>query len=242
MNELNNKKYQCLSGSALKIIALVTMIIDHIGSVLLRHIPWAVEPLFSVGSQQFDWYAISRCIGRIAFPIYCFLLVEGFIHTQNRKRYGINLLVFAIISEIPWNLEHTGKFTYEMQNVFFTLFFGYLGLCLYEKFKGDTVKQSLCLISVFAVSAVFKADYGIIGYCFILAMYFLRDKKIPQALICSCFEARWYMLLLSFVPIIMYNGKRGFIKGRVLKYVFYAAYPVHILILYFIRLKYFGYE
>ena len=107
-------------------IALVTMIIDHIGAIIIHEFPKALVSLFSVGSQRFSLYMIFRLIGRVAFPIYCFLLVEGFLHTHSRKKYGINLLAFALISEIPWNLEHTGTLLYEKTNVFFTLFLGFL--------------------------------------------------------------------------------------------------------------------
>lgn len=238
----NRDTYKCLSGSMLKLIALVTMIIDHIGSVLLRHIPSATAALFTIRSHEFSLYVISRLIGRLAFPIYCFLLVEGFIHTRDRKKYGINLLLFALISEIPWNFEHTGKLTYVYQNVFFTLFLGYFGLCLYEKFFDDKRKQALSLVLIFIAAYFFKADYGIYGYCLIILLYVLRENNAVRAIAGSCLLSPPYMILPTFLIMEMYSGKRGFIKGRVMKYAFYASYPVHILILYFIRLKYIGYE
>ena len=240
--ELKQKKYHCLSGSTLKLIALVTMIIDHIGSVLLRHIPSATAVFLTIRSQEFSIYTISRLIGRAAFPVYCFLIVEGFIHTHDRKKYGANLLVFAFISEIPWNFEHTGKITYVNQNVFFTLFFGYLGLCLYEKYKNDKYKQTVSLVLLYIAAYLFKSDYGIYGYCLIILLYILREKKAVRAIAGSCLLSPPYMIILTFLLIEMYNGKRGFIKGRAMKYAFYAAYPIHVLILYFIRLKYIGYE
>ena len=109
------KKYEnmkVLSGSSLKMIALITMIIDHIGSVLLSQAQFANEPIVSIGSHAITLYFIVRKIGRLAFPIYCFLITEGYLHTHDKKRYGLNLLIFALISEIPWNLEHSGHLLY----------------------------------------------------------------------------------------------------------------------------------
>ena len=139
-------------------------------------------------------------------------------------------------------MEHTGTWLYSEQNVFFTLFIGFLGLCFYEKYIDDKIKQIAALLVLFLISSCFNADYGVQGYCFILLMYILREKKAAQAVIGSCMLSIPNMVLLSFVPINMYNGERGFIKGRAVKYAFYAAYPVHIMILYIVRLKYIGYK
>ena len=99
------EKLKILSGSALKCIALFTMIVDHVGLHLLRN---SGIVLLHTGLGTLTLYTLMRKVGRMAFPIYCFLLVEGFLHTHDRKKYGLNLLVFALISEIPWDLEHTG--------------------------------------------------------------------------------------------------------------------------------------
>ena len=96
----NNMKI--LSGSALKVIAMVTMVIDHVGGHLTDH----SIVLFSLGNYQIRLFLLMRMIGRMAFPIFAFLLAEGFFHTRSRLKYGVSLLVFALISEIPWNLEH----------------------------------------------------------------------------------------------------------------------------------------
>lgn len=237
-----SKEYRVLSGSMLKLIALTAMIIDHIGSVLLREIPWATEPLFMLSNSfPFSLYAVSRYIGRIAFPIYVFLLTEGYIHTRDRKKYGINLLAFALISEIPWNLEHSGSIFYSGQNVFFTLFLGYLGINVTETFKDDKKRQSLLLLALLVISIVLRADYGITGFGFILLMYVLRDNKTLRAVSCAGVLNTPYFAMLAFIPIGLYNEKRGFIKGKAAKYAFYAAYPVHMIILYLIKLNYFGY-
>ena len=227
------QKYKILSGSALKVIAVVSMLIDHTafaifgGSSIL---------LFSFMGHRFFLYDTMRNIGRIAFPIFCFLLTEGFLHTKNRVKYGINLFAFAIISEIPWNLLHQGTvIATGSLNVFFTLTLGYLGLCAIEYFADRRGMLALSLLGLLLVSVVAGADYGCSGYGFILMMYILRENKLMQAIIGSCFLSSRWKAGLAFIPINLYNGERGFIKGKAAKYAFYAIYPVHMLILYFIR-------
>ena len=238
----NTSKYKCLSGSALKMIALITMMIDHVGSVLLSQAAFANRPFISIGSHALTLYFIVRKIGRLSFPIYCFLITEGYIHTHDRKRYGINLLIFALISEIPWNYEHTGRLFYSSQNVFFTLFLGYLGICVYERYKDNWALQLRYLAILFALSFILRCDYGCKGFALIVFIYIMRDKKVLQAILGSCFLSSAYVAILAFIPINMYNGERGFIKGKAAKYAFYLAYPLHIFILYLIRLNTFGYN
>ena len=92
-------RFQVLSGSGLKLIAIITMLIDHTAAVLLSIYPPAMTPLFYIGDRGYSAYRLCRDIGRIAFPIFCFLLIEGFLHTRNRWRYGRNLFLFALISD-----------------------------------------------------------------------------------------------------------------------------------------------
>jgi len=92
------EKFRILSGSALKVLAMIIMLIDHTASFLLRYYTPSNSPLFQIGSTNYSLYRIMRDVGRAAFPIFCFLLVEGFFHTHNRFKYGRNLLIFACIS------------------------------------------------------------------------------------------------------------------------------------------------
>lgn len=230
-NSIVPPKYRILSGSWLKVIAVVTMLIDHIASVLLREDPIL---LFSVLGRAVTLYEIMRTIGRIAFPLFAFLLVEGFIHTSNRKKYGTNLLVFAFISELPWNLEHTGKLFCSSQNVFFTLFFGFIGLCIIENFKGK--KRVGYLLIMLAITLIFHADYGCVGFGFILMLYILRENRLFQTVFGVCGLSTTWKSGLAFIPINLYNGKRGFIKGKFMKYAFYAFYPLHMFVLYLLKL------
>ena len=163
------------------------------------------------------------------------------MHTHNRRKYGWNLFLFAMISEIAWNLEHTGTFFYAKQNVMFTLLFGYLGLCSIEAFKEDSFRQFIALLFLLIVSAVFKADYGLVGFGFILMMYALRDQKIIRAVIGSTILSRGWVAGLAFIPISMYSGQRGFAQKPVFKYSFYAFYPLHLLVIYCIKICTIGY-
>lgn len=222
------EKFKILSGSALKTIAILTMLTDHIGA-------FAVGPLCNENDSLLLLYSILRLIGRIAFPIYCFLLTEGFAHTRDRKKYGINLLAFALISELPWNLVHAGDIICPSQNVFFTLFLGYLGICAIEYFENMKLKQAVAIIGLFFIALFLHADYGISGFGFIIALYALRNSKAVQAVTCICIIPSGLKAGLAFIPINMYNGERGFIKGKAAKYFFYAFYPIHLAVLFFIK-------
>ena len=234
------EKYRFLSSSGLKVIAVITMLIDHVASVLLRDTPIV---LLQIAGKELTLYVLMRTIGRIAFPIFAFLLAEGFHYTSDRKKYGIRLLVFALISEIPWNLEHTGKLFYSSQNVFFTLLLGFLGLCVIEELKTSPKKTKgiAWLLALLAISIVLRADYGCSGFGFILLMGLLRNYPVFRAVTGSCFLSSRWKAGLAFIPIAFYNGKRGFIKGPVLKILFYVVYPLHMLILYLIKKNMGGY-
>ncbi len=232
------QKFQVLSGSALKLAAIITMLIDHVGVYILSALPAANQTLFTFLGEGFTIYGISRDIGRIAFPIYCFLLVEGYMHTHSRVRYGCNLLAFALISEIPWNYAHSGTLYYSRQNVFFTLFLGYLAFCAIGWFREQQLIQLSILVLLFLVSCRLGADYGWRGYVFLLIMYGFQYEKVNQAIVGSCWLYYEWKACFAFPLINMYNGKRGFIRGKAAKYAFYAFYPLHIAILGYIKYHY----
>lgn len=230
------ERCRILSGSALKVIAMAAMLIDHTAAFLFRSLPQTTTPLFTIGDTRYSLYRIMRDTGRCAFPIFCFLLTEGFLHTKSRARYGWNLFLFACISEIPWNLVQNGTLFYtDKQNVFFTLLFGYLAFCAIEHFQDRPGIQLLSVTGIFFVSYFFRADYSYRGYVFLLIMYWLQDQKTAQAFLGSTWLLYEWKACTAFLSINMYNGQRGFIQGKRTKYVFYAFYPVHILILYLIR-------
>ena len=231
-----------LSGSGLKLIAILFMLIDHIAADVLKGVGFANQVLFTVSwpfgifeEKSYSLYRIMRDAGRIAMPIFVFLLVEGFLHTRSRLKYGRNLFLFALISELPWNFVHTGTLRYSYQNVFFTLFLGYLGMCAAEYFWENRLLQCMSLLLLLAVSVYLHADYGWKGYIFILIMYFLRNERSAQAIIGSCWLHYEWKACFAFLFINLYNGERGFIRGKSGKYFFYAFYPLHLLILGIIR-------
>ena len=229
------EKCRILSGSSLKVIAIVTMLIDHIGAVLLSMYQPALNVLFTLFGREYSVYLIFRDIGRVAFPIFCFLLLEGFRHTRSRFRYGRNLLLFALISEIPWNLMFTNTLHYERQNVFFTLSLGYLAFCVIEHFKDKRAIQLFFLLGLLVISVFLKADYGWRGYIFLLIMYYMRNDKTGQTILGSCWLYYEWRACFAFLSINLYNGERGFIQGKIGKYFFYWFYPVHIIGLVVIR-------
>ena len=210
----------------LKITALLTMLIDHIGCVFLMERGDVI-------------YKAFRAVGRISFPIICFMLVEGFIHTHSRKKYMINLLIFSIISEIPYDLAFGHKLIdVSEQNEMWTLLLGVIMMCFIEKFEYSfTAKMTVVLIAGF-VAVLLKTDYSIWGILSIAIFYMQRyDRK--NALLLTCFLMFAQGKMQSFgvlaIPFIMaYDGTKNDVKMP--KYFFYAFYPVHILALWGISL------
>ncbi|PXV95423.1 TraX protein [Lachnotalea glycerini] len=222
--EIMSKKKQ-LSGSSLKVIAIITMLIDHIGAGILENLPGCLE---SQSSLHYTYY-VFRYIGRIAFPIFCFLLVEGYLHTSNVKKYAIRLFIFAIISEIPFDLAfyHT-VFITTHQNVFFTLLIGLITLVAIDHFNCSSLLRLVCMFAGFYVSYILNTDYAGFGVVFIVLLYMLHDNIKLRNFVCSLAIAWEITAPIAFIPITLYNGERG-LK---MKYFFYLFYPVHLLLIY----------
>ena len=228
-------KKPSLSGSTLKIIALIIMLIDHIGAVIV------VRTMSTPGFDHDFWNSLYwplRYIGRLAFPIFCFLLVEGFCHTSNVKKYFSGMVLFAIISEIPFDLALTGNLVdFRFQNVFWELAIGILAMIALryiEKNEFTYVLQivlRLAVIAVFALGAeALQFDYGMYGIISIVALYVFRYNKLLQLLVGAVSFCWEQVAPLAFLLIALYNGKRG----RKIKYAFYIFYPAHLLLLYII--------
>ena len=232
------RRWKILDGSMLKLIAVITMLMDHTASALLENNYFVI---FRFGERTIDLYEAMRIIGRISFPLYAFLLVEGFLHTRSVKRYTGSILAFALLSEIPWNLMHSGKLTFSGQNVMFTLLFGLLAIWTIRDYHGDRRIKALLLFGLLALSFVFRADYGAQGFGFIIMMYLLRDRELYRALTGCCILPALWKAGIAFIPVSMYNGQRGFIRNKPLKYAFYLVYPLHLLILYWIRTRTVGF-
>lgn len=237
-----------ITGSTLKMIAIIAMFIDHVGAIIVERMMLqtingadGAALLDRRGLVLLDM--VLRLIGRIGFPIFCFLLIEGFIHTRNVKKYALRLLLFALISEVPFNLGFCGDlFNGIYQNVFFTLFIGLLVMMVLRIVEQrQDWRKGIRIIAEIGVAAVgmvvaelLRTDYGAIGVLTITAMYLYRQNRVLQALFgCMVLTVMNMMEISSFamlIPIRLYNGKRGWN----MKWFFYAFYPIHILILYLV--------
>jgi hypothetical protein len=224
-----------MSGSILKLIACIAMLFDHIAAFMPSVFTDFSDPLITIGDKAITFRMLFHYIGRTAFPIFAFLITEGFHHTRDRRRYAISLFLFALISEIPWNLVHSNGIFHPKQNVFFTLLLGYLGIYAIEFFKNDKRKAAIATVALFLTSIIFRADYGCFGFGFILLLYLLRERKILMAVIGSCVLPSRWIGGTAFIPILLYNGKRGFVKGKWIKYAFYIFYPLHLFLIYLFR-------
>ena len=232
---MNLSKLKILDGSMLKLIAVITMFIDHAALIVLSNTSFATEPFLSLAGKEFSLYFILRKIGRLAFPLFCFLITEGFVHTKNFKKYLINLMAFAIISEIPFNLMISGKFLYlGKQNIYFTLALGAVALWIIDNIENH-FKKFIFLALILFSAIILKVDYGYSGIALILIIYILRNNPAVQATLALPVLSGGYAAWCAFIPINMYNGERGFIKGKFLKYLFYAFYPIHIIFLLLIK-------
>lgn len=243
-----------MSTFTLKLVAIITMVIDHVTAVLIPSTSW--------------FYIVGRLIGRLAFPIFAFLLVEGFFNTSNVKKYLTRLGIFALISEIPFDLAFydsfyngisiktdlpnmfkdaelfdamIGRFM-KHQNIFFTLFIGLLAIwfmsMVEKKYSKSMVYlniiNALITIGLSIVAALLRTDYGFMGVLLIVAFYLFRGSKplLVISMIIISGDINQAFSALSIIPIAFYNGK----KGKSMKYFFYAFYPAHILILYVLLL------
>lgn len=252
-------KQKGITGSTLKIIAVVTMIIDHIGASVLwmvlkeKGIHYAVSGLDMIlslaGSDRnlaLLWWVMRIVAGRIAFPIFCFLLVEGFFYTKNAAKYAVRLFLFALISEVPFDLMLFGSvYAPDYQNVFFTLLAGFLcmqGIAWVDKRSGENKRFNpfICMFMkiLFVVAGLFagyflKTDYGAEGVAFILLLYLFRGQKkkqIATGCVGSLLLLDEWAAPLAFLFIAFYRGERG-LK---LKYLFYVIYPLHLFLFYLI--------
>ena len=237
----NELKFETTSFS-LHIMAMLFMLCDHLWGTIV---------------QGNDWLT---CIGRLTFPIYAFMIVEGYFHTKNLKKYVGRLLIFAILSEIPFNLAMGSRLFYPIhQNVLWSFLIS-IGLIHWnEKVKEKKLWKrilvgfaSILIGSI--VGIITFVDYYHAGILMVLVFYFFRHKKwwcYLGQFICmwyiNCdmlgglqyemnilgqtyFISRQGFALLALIPIWLYNGKQGY-HSKTLQFIYYAFYPVHLLIL-----------
>jgi len=239
------KPFGGLNGNVLKILAVVFMTLDHTRVAVVDGNMW------------------MNYIGRLSFPIFAFLISEGFIHTSNFKKYLLRLTAFAVISEIPFNVFCSSKtFFPQYQNVLFTFFLSVLALVLIDFAKKEptlpkVAGAGLGTVIIVFLAEVLKVDYGGAGVVIVIAFYLFR--KFPFAFLAQfitvfvvfilfypgrpvffkiqdlifCIPVQSFALF-SFIPIWLYNGKKGG-GGKFLQYGTYGFYPVHIAILCVVR-------
>ena len=214
-----------LSGSALKVIAVLSMVADHCAYYLMEH-----GTLF---------YEVMRCFGRIAFPVFAFLIAEGFQYTRNRMKYFLQLLGFAVISELPWYLLNGADGTH---NVLFTLALGVMTLAAFEAMKKDGMLCGAVILSIAGFATWSGVDYEWRGILMMVVFYLSGNVSNPSfpsgrkaQLFCTFPLMMHYGIigaLLACGMIASYDGTHGFIHGKVAKYGFYAFYPVHMVFFY----------
>ena len=225
--------FPLLSGSALKNIAVVSMVIDHCAYYLM--------------DADTTSYEVMRCFGRIAFPVFAFLVAEGFAHTRNRMRYFLSLLLFAFISEVPWQLLNGADGTH---NVMFTLALGVAALAAFERLREPRILCCLFILLTAWLATWLGTDYEWRGVLLIVVSYLfgiIRSMNTPiilrrmmQLLFAFPLMMHYGIIgaLLACAVIFLYDGTRGFIHGNVAKYGFYAFYPIHLITILIINVSY----
>jgi len=220
-----------MSSFVLKIIAVITMFIDHVGYAI------------------FGKFSFFNYIGRIAFPIFAFQISEGYAHTKDLKKYFLRLFIFAIISQVPFMLFGkiiSNDFTL---NIFFTLLLGLISIYIYDKSKYKLLGIiSAILIGFLAEFA--HCDYGFYGVAIIFLFYVFKSDVIKSSIAFMLsttikylipifkygfYDVYLYLFICTLLPIVfisLYNGK----KGKDTKYLLYLFYPIHLLLIYGIYL------
>lgn len=228
----NLKKFQFFSGAQLKYLAFISMLIDHVNNAI-------VTPMLDGGGFLLYLSNIFSILGRIAFPIFIFFIVEGFFKTSNRKKYLITLLIFGVISEVPFDM-FTSKtfFDPHWNNMMFTL-----ALCLITIWIIDSIKNkldnkvlwyviSIIIVILFGFLAMqLSLDYDYHAIVVAYLFYIFYDKPILGAGLGSLSIIKELYSFLGFGMTLTYNGERG----RQYKWLNYFFYPVHILILGILR-------
>ena len=222
------EKLRILDGTSLKLIAMISMVFDHVGDMFFPGALW------------------MRMIGRLAMPLFSFCIAEGYAHTKNKQRYLLRMGVFALVSEIPFDLAFEGRVGLGHQNIMLTFFLAILALMLFDRIRGEgkehaagkTLLGILCVCAVAVLALVLRADYTLFAVLAVFLFYVLRNRHpllrcgVGVGFLALTRTLGYYRATgLSLIPLLLYNGKRG----RGLKWLFYAFYPGHLLLLYLLK-------
>ena len=231
-----------MSSFALHIIAMIFMLCDHMWATIL----------------DYEWLT---CIGRIAFPIFAFLITEGYIHTSNINKYIKRMVIFAIITEIPFNLMVSASPIYPFhQNVLWTFVISLLTL-KYLNFDNtkNIFKSIIIIILAIIIATITMCDYFGAGVMMVVGFYIFRKSKLLQLLMMiyvnmiliqgysypidiagyTYYFPQQGFAVLSLIFIWLYNGKQGY-HAKWFKIFCYAFYPLHMLILYLLTIVLFA--
>ena len=235
-----------ISAAGLKWIAIFAMIIDHVAWKLSAPTP----VIFTM-----------HLVGRFTMPIMCFFIAEGFRHTRSRGRYALRLLVFALVSQIPYNYCFFGDpFHFEMGPEYFNVLFCLLlGLCALWAVKSELKPGARIALAALCLLASALCDWPMFGVLFVLAFGLNSGSFKRQALWFSLAaavfiialnvynflmgeEMRFYAigLFLPLLPLALYNGKKSGAPARAWKtaaskWLFYVIYPLHLAALGFLH-------
>ena len=263
-NEVNKTKG--LNGSVLKIIACVTMFIDHAGDALVKQALNGNAANFDaqgklIHNGLYFLYHSMRAVGRIAFPIFIFMLIEGYFNTHDRWKYLLRVGIFAIISEVPYDVSFNltqrqmleQKFIeFTDQNVFFTIFLGLLAIIVIDTIVGlnlDIMFKGVVVlafgIGMAGIGYLIKSDYDLVGVLAIEAAYLTRkavklteiEKEYPVrsnlavALVICCALLFVGVKELYAFVTVPLLALYNGKRGGYMKYTFYIFYPLHLLII-----------
>ena len=203
----------------LKLIAVISMVIDHVGAVFFPKID------------------VLRILGRVAFPIFAYVLVEGFLHTSDVKKYMLRLGIFAVLSEIPYDLLFSRKtIDFEYQNIYFTLLLGICMMWLMSQTKSIIIQFAIVAILNY-LCGLLHFDFGAFGLLLIFVFYIFKERKterlfLAAVILVALTEGIQLYAILSLFLIAFHSGE----QGPKWKPFFYIFYPAHLLVLYLISL------
>lgn len=224
-----------LNRNQLKYLVIVAMLIDHIA--------WGFVPLESVAGQ------VMHFIGRLTGPTMAYFLAEGYIHTRNKKKYGLRLGIFALISWVPFSLFEVHHWPSTHQSVIYTLFLGFLAMWIWDNEKLSHVMKWVLITLLIIISL--PGDWAVFDVAWPLALYIYRQDGeyrmrrytllcVVATLIFLIGGDPWWRGLCNLgilmVPLILryfYNGEKGS-SHPFHKWFFYIFYPAHLLVLYWI--------
>lgn len=245
-------KQRGISQEMLKLIACVTMLIDHVGATIVLNLYRSVRMAGGDALTIYQLYLGMRIIGRVAFPIYCFLLAEGAHYTKNPKKYALRLAIGAVLSELPFDFAFWGSWRWDHQSVMLTMLLGFFALEAMSRCENKLLKVIVML--PFALLAEWmQTDYGGAGVLLIALFGLTRGlphrwviQLVCMALLCNYVipgsriqigqfrVAIELFALLALIPIAFYSGRKA-TSNRAVQWGFYLFYPVHLTVLCLIK-------